>query len=74
MDEKDNAAWEEFGGESWELDALEPATLEALVRGAIAGIIDTRKMKVANEEQDRHRETLALVANRFQEVEDFVRG
>lgn len=63
----------EFGDESWELDALEPAVLAALVRQAIEGIVDRNAMKSATKEQSRHRETLALVADRFSEVENFVR-
>lgn len=72
-DSRANAYIAEFGGESWELDALEPATLEALVRAAIDGIIDSDKMDAATEEQDKHRETLSLVADQFEEVEEFVR-
>jgi hypothetical protein len=63
----------EFGDESWELDALEPAVLAALVREAIQGVVDQNKMDEATAEQERHRETLSLVANRFEEVESFVR-
>lgn len=63
----------EFGDESWELDALEPSVLEALVRDAIEKVVDEAKMREATEEQKRHRETLALVAERFEEVEEFVR-
>lgn len=63
----------EYGDESWELDALEPSVLEALVRTAISSVVEQDKMQEANEEQERHRETLALVADRFEEVEEFVR-
>ena len=62
----------EFGHESWELDALEPAVLEALVRGAITRILDKQKMDEATKEQDRHRETLATIADRFDEVQEFL--
>jgi hypothetical protein len=63
----------EFGGESWELDALEPAVLERLVRDAIEGVIDQDRMDEAVAEQDGHRETLRLVAANFDAVEDFVK-
>lgn len=72
-DSRANAYIAEFGDESWELDALEPSVLEALVREAIDGIMDKGKMKKAQQEQDRHRETLGLVADNFAEVEGFVR-
>lgn len=63
----------EFGNKSWELDALEPSVLEALVREAIDEIIDQAAMDEAVREQNHHRETLALVAERFEAVEEFVR-
>ncbi len=72
-DSRANAYIAEYGGESWELDALEPTVLAQLVRDAIDGVIDQGKMDEATKEQDRHRETLALVAQRFEEVEEFVR-
>jgi hypothetical protein len=72
-DSRANAYIAEFGNESWELDALEPSVLEALVRKAISGVIDQPAMDEAVREQDHHRETLALVAERFEEVEEFVR-
>lgn len=72
-DSRANAYIAEFGSESWELDALEPSVLADLVRTAIAGVTDEDKMQEAIEEQDRHRETLGLVSDRFEDVEKFVR-
>lgn len=63
----------EFGDESWELDALEPSVLEELVRGAIAKVVDADVMDAADEEQDRHRETLRLISERFDDCEELVR-
>lgn len=62
----------EFGRESWELDALEPAVLAQLVRTAIARLTDARIMRLATAEQERHRTTLSLLAERFEEVEEFL--
>lgn len=73
-DSRANAYIAEFGGESWELDALEPTVLAALVREAITGVVDQDVMDEASEEQARHRETLSLVADRFEDVEEFVRA
>jgi len=73
-DSRANAYIAEFGDESWELDALEPSVLATLVREAIEGVTDKRLMEDANAEQERHRETLALVAEKFADVEDFVRA
>ena len=72
-DSRADAYIAEFGAESWELDALEPSVLEALVRRSIGKVIDQDAMDEANEEQARHRETLELVADRFADVESFVR-
>jgi len=71
-DSRASAYIAEFGDESWELDALEPAVLAALVRAAIEGVVDQDRMNEATAEQTRHRETLSLVADRFEDVETFL--
>jgi len=71
-DSRANAYIAEFGDESWELDALEPAVLEALVRTAVAGIVDDEAMAGAQDEQDKHRATLAKIADKFEDVEGFL--
>jgi hypothetical protein len=45
----------EHGDSSWEVDALDPDTLSALIRGAFAGVIDQEKMDevIAQEETDK---------------------
>lgn len=63
----------EFGGESWELDALSPTVLADLVRDAIAGVTDEVRMDEAKEEQREHRETLAGIAKAFEDVAQFVK-
>lgn len=47
--------------------------LEGLVRDAIGNIVDEAMMQEATEEQDRHRETLTLIAENFDEAEKAVR-
>lgn len=71
-DSRANAYIAEFGNESWELDALEPSVLEALVRSAIEGVVDEDAMAEAQAEQDKHRKTLGMIADRFNEVEEFL--
>ena len=46
---------EEFGSESWEVDALPPDVLDALIRDAFDGIVDTTAMEEikAQEEEDK---------------------
>lgn len=62
----------EFGRQSWELDALEPAVLEGLVRNAIEGIVDRDAMDEAEAQQKKHRGTLSLIAKKFDAVEKLV--
>lgn len=71
-DSRASAYIAEFGNESWELDALEPTVLDELVRTAIASVIDENLMNEANARQDEYRETLKLVADRFDEVTNFL--
>lgn len=73
-DSRASAYIAEFGGESWELDALEPSVLESLVRTAIEGIVDKNKMRDAEREQKKHRRTLSNIADRYSEVEELVNG
>jgi hypothetical protein len=62
----------EFGRQSWELDALEPKVLEELVRLAIGGIVDKKMMAKATREQAQHRKTLEVIAERFEDVKEFL--
>ncbi len=73
-DSRANAYIAEFGGESWELDALEPSVLEALVRESIEKIADADRLEEAKKQQEKHRETLALIADQFEDVQEFVEG
>lgn len=71
-DSRAEAYIQEFGDESWELDALEPAVLADLCRTAIRNIMDTGRMSAKIDEQQRHRDQLAAVASRFDEVERYL--
>jgi hypothetical protein len=46
--------------------------LETLVRRAIEGVVNEDAMSEATEEQDRHRRLLKSIADRFDEVEEFL--
>lgn len=52
----------EFGGESWELDALEPAVIAGLIRAAIEKLINRRKWDEKQKVVDDARRHLGLVA------------
>lgn len=55
----------EFGESSWELDAVEPATLAGLVRNQITDLIDFEKWdKVAAQEQ-AYKDELRALANKY---------
>jgi hypothetical protein len=53
----------EYGDESWELDALDPATLAALVRTAVEGIRDKDKWSEAKSKEDEARRLLTAVSD-----------
>lgn len=57
-----------FGDESWELDALPPATLVALVRSAVEGVLDRRLWNTAIEREDREKLELQKVSDRWPRI------
>jgi len=57
-----------YGDESWELDALDPQTIAALIREALEGLIEAGAWALATEEQSRHREQLRVVAGSWGEI------
>lgn len=58
----------EFGRESWELDALEPAVLSGLIEDQVDQIIDPQKWEQATDEMEQHRTHLVQVHRRWDEV------
>lgn len=62
----------EFGTESWELDALEPAVIAALIRDTVMGIRDADLWAAAVEREDRHRDLLAQASDRWTDVVDLL--
>ena len=62
----------EFGSESWELDALEPTVIAALIRGQVMEIRDTEKWAAKVEEEDRGRALLQQTSDRWEEVEELL--
>ena len=61
-DSRYRAYQEQYGDESWELDALDPTTLIALIRETVAGYRDDRLWQERQEEEQSGRETLRTVA------------
>lgn len=59
---------ESYGDESWELDALEPRVLDALIERHIEDRVDPDMFAVAQERSNSERATLTEVANKFDDV------
>jgi hypothetical protein len=64
----------EFGDESWELDALEPAVIATLIRNAITTLIDQDLWDERKEEIAESKKLLGLVASRWSTVIERLRG
>jgi len=58
----------EFGHESWEIDALEPALLAQLIRDRVLDLCDNAKWDVKVAEEAEHRRLLALVSNEWDQI------
>lgn len=54
-----------FGHSSWELDAIEPRQLAALVRNAVEGIMDVRKFRANERKQEKGRKELLKFAKTY---------
>src|SRR5579872_2526584 len=52
-----------FHGQSVEVDAIPPATLQALVRGVIERHIDERQLRVTKVAEESERQILGALAN-----------
>ena len=63
---------ERFGDESWELDALDPATLNALITEEIDTYIHRPTFQLRQDEQSEGRDKLRMVSSLWDEVSDFV--
>jgi hypothetical protein len=61
-----------FGGSSWELDALEPTVLDAIIRKNILAIRDENLWEEAVAEENHHKETLSRIAENYDEIEEFL--
>lgn len=69
-DSRAGAYIQEYGDESWELDALDPATLTALIGEHILAEQDPGLFEVQQQAEDRHRQLLGLASRRWNELVD----
>ncbi len=63
----------EFGDESWELDALEPAVISGLIEAAVRGLLDMTAWQAAEKVVAQHRSGLRRVAEDWDEVAEWLR-
>ncbi len=64
----------EFGDQSWELDALDPPTIDALIREAVESILDVELWGQAVERERQARRTLQAVSDNWDDVVDQYEG
>jgi len=62
----------EFGAESWELDALDPKVLAALVQAAVKSVRDEKAWKASVAEENEQRKDLSACSDRWEDVVDFL--
>lgn len=63
---------DQFGTESWELDALEPTLLAQLVRDGVAEVIDQDKWDEDEAADEEDRQRLTRIAGRWEEIVEFL--
>jgi hypothetical protein len=59
---------DQFGDESWELDALEPAVLAELVRTAVEEVLDRPRWNRAVREENEHKRLLGKVEENWEDI------
>lgn len=64
----------EHGGQSWELDALEPAVIVGLVRAHVEAARHEGLWDQAIDRENRDRELLSLISDRFDDVVRFLQS
>lgn len=68
-DSRSSSYIERFGEESWELDALEPAVITALIEGAVEELRDEDLWDRSKAVEDGHKEKLSAVAKNWDTLE-----
>lgn len=63
---------EEYGDESWELDALEPKVIAALIEGALKGLVEPKAWKKDQERFKTDQATLRRCVEKWDDVKDFL--
>lgn len=71
-DSRANGYLEQYGDESWELDALDPQTLTDLIQDEITAIMDREQWEADKALETEGTQTLAQVSRRWNEVRSFL--
>lgn len=64
----------EFGDDSWELDALEPSYIVALIENSITELIDWDTWDATGARIGEHKKTLQEIANKYEEIKNSLFG
>lgn len=73
-DSRAGAYIEEFGTESWELDALEPKVLTSLIRTHVADLTDASLLERASAKEKRDKAELRLVKDNWHDAVGLLRS
>lgn len=65
---------DEYGDESWELDALEPRVISELIQGEVLALRDEALWAEKIEEENEHRRLLGEASERWSEVVEMLEG
>jgi len=63
-----------FGHSSWELDALDPRTIDGIIDREISSLIDTSLWDAAKAEEQRNKDVLGGISDRWDDVVDFIQN
>jgi hypothetical protein len=68
-DSRCQAYMQEFGGECWELDALKPEVIDALIRSTVAKYCDLKLFEKVRAKEDKAKELLRKVSENWSKIE-----
>lgn len=60
---------DEHGRNSWEVDALNPATLAQIIRSAFEGVVDMDMMNAIKQREERHKTRLRVAVKDIESQE-----
>lgn len=63
-----------FGGKSWELDALDPTVIDALIEAELQTLIDTARWDEAKAREEKQRATLKSASENWDKIEKMFNG